>query len=121
MTREHAKQFLPIMQAYAEGKEIEYQSETGWSSIAIPGFRDDPSKYRVKPEPKHAPFTVGDAVMFMGKSIIEKGNKLHVGIVTSCDNMGVVITLDTGYIGYGWGLENLQFLDGSPFGKPINE
>lgn len=121
MTREEVKQFLPILQAYAEGKEIEYFSGGEWDSVPTPSFQDKPNQYRVKQEPKYVPFTVEDAAMFMGKSIIEEGNKLHVGIVTSCDTMGVGTTLDTGYIGYGWGLENLYFLDGSPFGKLVNE
>lgn len=58
MTREEAKQLLPIIQAFAEGKAIEICSHGIWEDIHIenPYFDCGPSCYRIKPEPKYRPF-----------------------------------------------------------------
>ena len=60
MTREEAKELLPIIQAFAEGKTIEvyYGEEQGWHTMVItnPKFELKPSQYRIKPEPKYRPF-----------------------------------------------------------------
>lgn len=52
MTPENAKALLPIIQAFADGKAIQYQSNLGpWSSTTCPDFSRAPEKYRIKPEP----------------------------------------------------------------------
>jgi hypothetical protein len=52
MTIEHAKQFIPILQAFADGKTIEYQNSSGvWLSVTDPNFSYYPDRYRIKPEP----------------------------------------------------------------------
>ena len=55
MTRENAKQLIPILQAYAEGKELEFQTTNGqWSPIRTASFEYPPNTYRIAPE-KPAP------------------------------------------------------------------
>ena len=57
MTREQAKELLPIIQAFAEGKTIQFFSlEKKWVDREYPAFDDDPSNYRIKQEPKYRPF-----------------------------------------------------------------
>lgn len=60
MTREEAKNMLPIIQAFAEGKTIQYRNaECEWEDIPIGvnlSFADAPSEYRIKPELKYRPF-----------------------------------------------------------------
>ena len=58
MTREEAKELLPIIQAFAEGKTIEICDNRGWRDLIIdsPKFDCEPSCYRIKPEPKYRPF-----------------------------------------------------------------
>ena len=58
MTREEAKELLPIIQAFAEGKTIEIGDNLGWKDLIIesPKFDCKPSCYRIKPEPKYRPF-----------------------------------------------------------------
>lgn len=58
MTREEAKTMLPIIQAYAEGKEIEIFDKTTkmWKTAMLPHFDCDSKNYRIKPEPKYRPF-----------------------------------------------------------------
>ena len=56
MTREEAKEMLPIIQAYVEGKTVQYEFYTDiWKDIKEPSFRSD-VKYRIKPEQKYRPF-----------------------------------------------------------------
>ena len=59
MTREQAKELLPIIQAFAEGKTLQYrvnEENNEWKDINNPAFNDAPSEYRIKPEPKYRPF-----------------------------------------------------------------
>lgn len=57
MEREQAKELLPIIQAFAEGKEIQCisEGEEDWCTIKHPTWNKS-IKYRVKPEPKYRPF-----------------------------------------------------------------
>ena len=59
MTREEAKEWLPIIQAWAEGKTIQYQINPGsrWTDIINDLYTSNPpSNYRIKPQPKYRPF-----------------------------------------------------------------
>lgn len=58
MTREEAKTMLPIIQAYAEGKEIEIFDKTMkmWKTAMLPHFDCDSKNYRIKPGVKYRPF-----------------------------------------------------------------
>ena len=60
MTREEAKELLPIIQAFAEGKPIQDKIEgiTDWvdtNEINLE-FEGQKIKHRIKPEPKFRPF-----------------------------------------------------------------
>lgn len=56
MTREQAKRLLPIIQAFAEGRTIQYKNEYGlWIEIDCPIWSKF-CQYRIKPEAKYRPF-----------------------------------------------------------------
>lgn len=56
MTREEAKELLPIIQAFAEGKTIEFINDDGeWEEVDFPTWGKS-FTYRIKPEPKYRPF-----------------------------------------------------------------
>ena len=56
MTREEVKELLPIMQAFAEGKTIEYRGLGGeWKAAQTPTWSSC-LFYRIKPEPRYRPF-----------------------------------------------------------------
>ena len=60
MNKEEAKDFLPLVQALAEGKTIQYCDHDGdWLDIPIPAFSKKPERYRIKPEP-HVLWAVRD-------------------------------------------------------------
>lgn len=60
MTREQAKELLPIIQAFAEGKIIQYKNFLDeWTDIEENeglSFICPPSDYRIKPQQKYRPF-----------------------------------------------------------------
>lgn len=64
MNRSEAKEMLPIIQAFAEGKEIEFRSkgfDEEWKKVnEIPGLSYSSFDYRVKSEPKYRPFKDAD-------------------------------------------------------------
>lgn len=57
MTREQAKELLPIIQAFVDGKTIEARTNSisKWVETTTPKF-DLLHEYRIKPEPKYRPF-----------------------------------------------------------------
>ena len=56
MTREEAKELMPIIQAFVEGKTIEYREYDGeWKEAHTPTWSSR-LFYRIKPEPKYRPF-----------------------------------------------------------------
>ena len=60
MTREEAKDLLPIIQAFAEGKTIEFRNSDGeWDEADSPTWGKR-FIYRIKPEPKYRPFKSQD-------------------------------------------------------------
>lgn len=58
MTKEEAKTMLPIIQAYAEGKEIEIFDKTTkmWKTVMLPHFDCDPKKISHQARGKVPPF-----------------------------------------------------------------
>jgi hypothetical protein len=54
MNRDEAVQFLPLIQAFAEGKMLQFNrgdaSAPDWIDSSYLDFRDLPSDYRIKPE-----------------------------------------------------------------------
>lgn len=61
MDRKQAKELLPIIQAFAEGKTIEIRSNSKynpgeWIETATPTFDIKSHEYRIKPESKYRSF-----------------------------------------------------------------
>ena len=61
MNRNQAKELLPIIKAFSEGKVIQMKTvDKGWQDILIASFDSNPEDYRIKPEPKYRPFKDAD-------------------------------------------------------------
>ena len=64
MTREEAKKLLPFIQAYCEGKQIqwlkpdsdEWIDVVGGDNVDFEDLAESNVAYRIKPEPKYRPF-----------------------------------------------------------------
>ena len=123
MTREQAKELLPIIQAYAEGEIIQYKNFLDeWTDIKENeglSFICPPSDYRIKPQPKYRPFeTEEECLEEMHKHpdwgwIIAKGSKImyHIYVV----GIGHVLT-DCMSISFPETFAEYEFTDGTPFG-----
>ena len=129
MTREDAKEFLPIIQAYAEGKTIQIKDsgDGGWYDMTgLIKFDGLPGIYRIKPEETYKPYKDCDEMIadFMERfnitvppctmpSIWVKSNN-DKEFITGFDDSNVRInvtwyTLDDLF-------EDYTYLDGSPCG-----
>ena len=60
MNRKEAAELLPIIQAFAKGKDIEYRTKgfnEDWKKVTqIPALSFESFEYRIKPNPKYRPF-----------------------------------------------------------------
>ena len=57
ITKENAKEILPIIKALSEGKKIEYKDyKDEWSVVENLILTDESSRYRIKPETKYRAF-----------------------------------------------------------------
>ena len=79
MTKENAAQCLPLVQALAEGKVIEYNTGTNeypeWIDLESTSFDDKPEYYRIKPEPREwwiVEFLVSGSSVFRSKEDAEQ-------------------------------------------------
>ena len=130
MTREEAKQLLPIIQAFAEGKAIESRCIKGdkslWYDDEDPSFDND-LEYRLKPEPKYRPFANAEECWQEMQKHQPfgwlKGDKCFYNIVSvsnidvSMANVsGDIVTLDFSEV-----MEDNTFADGLPFGVKVEE
>ena len=120
MTREEAKELLPIIQAFAEGKVIEiFDDEIGWVKKENPKFNLNPDFYRIKPEPKYRPFkTHGECWQEMHQHpdfgwVLAKDSKImyHIYVV----GIGYVL-IDGMSISFPETFAEYEFTDGTPFG-----
>ena len=121
MTREEAKELLPIIQAFAEGKVIQCRSiiSNEWRDFDEPAFNGLPDNYRIKPEPKYRPFkSQEECWQEMHKHsdfgwVIAKDSKImyHVGVV----GIGYVL-IDSMSPIFSEAFADYEFTDGTPFG-----
>ena len=135
MDRNQAKEFYPILQAYAEGKVIECRTKPGTISAGIPnewteikeiGFWNG-IEYRIKPDPKYRPFANAEECW---TEMLKhqpfgwlKGDKCFYNIVSvsnidvSMANVsGDIVTLDFSEV-----MEGNTFADGTPFCVKVEE
>ena len=123
MTREEAKELLPIIQAWAKGKEIQFKACSGkWTDVEENeglSFVYSSSDYRIKPEPKYRPFKNQEECWqemhkhpnFGWLKRNNTGRYVHISVVSS-DN------LMFGSKGYDYkaAFECYTFTDGTPIG-----
>ena len=130
MNRKEAKELMPIIQAFAEGKAIESRCIKGdkslWYDDEDPSFDDD-LEYRIKPEQKYRPFKDTEECWTEMQNhqpfgwIKGKGDGHH-SLITSIidDEEEVYINGFSGFV-----LDEIMkyytFADGTPFGVKVEE
>lgn len=79
MNRQQAKELLPIIQAFAQGKTIQYRcGDVNWIDVAPYGvlsFTEDISKYRIKPQQNYRPFNDAEECW---KEMLKQIGRAHV-------------------------------------------
>ena len=119
MTREEAKELFPVIQAFAEGKTIQYETREGWIDLdTLNPHSAILSKYRIKPEPKYRPF----------KTQEECWNEMlkhqpFGWVKNECGNIFNIIAIFKDSIKlnerdtyYSECYKQFKFIDGTPFG-----
>lgn len=129
MDRKEATELLPIIQAYAEGKEIEIFDKTMkmWKTAMLPHFDCDSNNYRIKPGPKYRPFKDAEECwQEMQKhqpfGWVKRKENEHYSLITDVDDIRYGISLNerSGFdMNYVW--VNYTFVDGTPFGIKVEE
>lgn len=135
MNRNQAKEFYPILQAFAEGKVIECRTKPSfiedtdvpndWAEMKEIVFWNN-TEYRIKPEPKYRPFANAEECWqemlkhqpfgWVKMKDTESGYYILKGIANQ-----VVIGLNETPFSYKKVFEDYIFADGTPFGVKVEE
>lgn len=136
MTREEAKAFYPILQAFAEGKVIEIRTDPNVVGKGLEDMNDwtemnkiehwNNIQYRVKPEPTYRPFANAEecwAEMLKHEPFgWVKDKETHKFLV--CKALGNIlffIGIEDKPYNYNEVLRDYTFADGVPFGVKVEE
>lgn len=136
MDRNQAKEFYPILQAYAEGRVIECRTKPSavkgtdvpndWTEMKEIKFWNN-TEYRIKPEPKYRPFKdVEECWTEMSKhqpfGWIKGKEGEHHSLITSiiADEEEVYINGISGFV-LDEIMNHYTFADGVPFGVKVEE
>ena len=126
MNRQQAKELLPIIQAFAEGKTIQVKASDGlwYDSEGEVNFKADPQMYRIKPESKYRPFKDAEECWqemqkhqpFGWVKDKDKEDGTYVMVTKVSDGRDDMVINGN----YNWRLDGLlkcfTFADGTPFG-----
>lgn len=125
MDRKQAKELLPIIQAFAEGKTVQYKIEGEWIQTNVPSFNPYLWEYRIKPEPKYHSFLNAEECWQEMKKHepfgwVKDKQDGHYALITAVED-GARATGLNGVI--GWNFTTLKkyfdFADGTPFGIKV--
>ena len=135
MDRNQAKEFYPILKAYAEGRVIECRTKPSavegtdvpndWTEMKEIEFWKN-TEYRVKPEPKCRPFKDAEECWTEMKKhqpfgwVLNKSNGRAYNIQSVLLKEGCVY-IRSSYVELGRALIEYTFADGLPFGVKIEE
>ena len=136
MDRNQAKEFYPILQAYAEGKVIECRTKPSaiegtdvpneWQEMKVIEFWGN-IEYRIKPEPKYRPFKDAEECWAeMSKHSpfgwVKDKQDGHRALITAVDDDTCRMSLN-GIA--AWSLSAIMdlftFVDGTPFCVKVDE
>lgn len=132
MNRKEAKELLPIIKAFAEGKSIQYRikdnKSANWNDLDknYHDFSPHSFQYRIKPGPKYRPFKDAEECwQEMQKhqpfGWLKDKNDGHRTLITVVDNEDMMAL--NGITGWDFlSIMNMYvFADGTPFGVKIEK
>ena len=129
MDRNQAKEFYPILQAFAEGKTIQSRCIKGdtslWYDDEDPSFDDD-FEYRIKPEPKYRHFANAEECWTEMEKHQPFGLMKHKkdgsrSLITSVIGYERKVYFDEDGWYFDRIMEHYTFADGTPFGVKVEE
>ena len=123
MRRNEAKELLPIIQAFAEGKCVETKTGSGWINMENMSFAGKPKAYRIKSEPKYRPFANAEECWKeMQKhqpfAWVKEKHSDRYSLITEVNGLSIKVKegcLFTDSVKY------YTFADGTPFGVKVEE
>ena len=123
MKRTNAKELLPVIQAYAEGKQIQFFKGDKWVDMEYPNFSEEPCLYRIKPESKYRPFkSVEECWNEMQKhkpvgwlKVKKEESYCNIGSIYESPEIAKVY-IDACEYDFSDLFNDFIFIDGSPFG-----
>ena len=127
MNREEAKILMPVIQAFADGKDVETKTGSGWMSIENMSFAGKPESYRIKPEQKYRPFKDAEECwqeMLKHQPLgwVKDKKDGHHALITAVDDDTCGMSLNGNS---AWSLSGIMdlftFADGVPFGVKVEE
>ncbi len=125
MNRKEIKSFLPILQAFADGKEIESRKEDKWYRVLEICNEMNPQDYRIKPEPKYRPFKDAEEcwqemLKHQPFGWVKDKKDGHHALITAVDDDTCGMSLNGNA---AWSLSGIMdlftFADGVPFGMKV--
>lgn len=128
MTREEVKEMLPVLQAYAEGKEIESLVNGKYYRVLEICNGMNPKDYRIKPEPTYRPFKNAEECWAEMQKHQPFGivKDKHFANYQTHRAFTFLTTEGCNFGGYEdetfeSSFKNLLFVDGTPFGVKVEE
>lgn len=127
MNRTEMKSFLPILQAFADGKEIESREEDKWYRVLEICNETNLQDYRIKPEPKYRPFKDAEEcwqelLKHQPFGWVKDKKDGHHALITAVDDDTCGMSLNGNA---AWSLSGIMdlftFADGVPFGMKEEE
>ena len=123
MDRNQAKELLPIIKAFSEGKAIQQTDGYDWYDLDDPDFMANGSSYRIKPETKYRPFKNADECwQEMQKhqpfAWVKEKHSDRYSLITEVNGLSIKVKegcLFTDSVKY------YTFADGTPFGVKVEE
>lgn len=125
MNRTEVKSFLPILQAFADGKEIECREEDKWYKVLEICNEMNPQDYRIKPEHKYRPFKDAEEcwqelLKHQPFGWVKDKKDGHHALITAVDDDTCGMSLNGNA---AWSLSGIMdlftFADGVPFGVKV--
>jgi hypothetical protein len=125
MNRKEVKSFLPILQAFADGKEIECHEEDKWYKVLEICNEMNPQDYRIKPEHKYRPFKDAEEcwqelLKHQPFGWVKDKKDGHHALITAVDDDTCGMSLNGNA---AWSLSGIMdlftFADGVPFGIKV--
>ena len=122
MTTEEIREAAKVMEAYANGKKIQYlDNNNKWIDAHNPVFDWYNCDYRIKPEPKYRPFKTQEECWqemhnhsdFGWLTRIDTGNFEHINTVCQ-EKIRFAVSIE--YYRYEDAFKYYKFPDGTPFG-----